>query len=144
MEPDSVKAANPSKHDAQVRRVEIIISNLLRAGVTISILTIMVGMVLTFSHHPEYRSSQDSLRKLLRPGATEFPTSISEVASGLAGFQGRAVVVLGVLLLIVTPILRVLASALAFAYEKDWRFVMITLVVLLFLAISFFVGTVEG
>jgi uncharacterized membrane protein len=129
--------------DAKVRRMELAISVLLRAGVVGSVSVILIGMAMTFAHHPEYRSSHEALARLTRPGATEFPTSLREMTRGLAEFQGRAVVVLGVLLLIATPILRVAASVLAFIYERDWRFLAIKLAVLALLAVSFVLGRVE-
>jgi uncharacterized membrane protein len=131
------------QQDEKVRRIEWAISTLLRAGVVTSVVIILAGMGMTFAHHPEYRSSRPALARLTRPGATEFPTSPREVMRGLAEFQGRAVVVLGVLLLIATPILRVAASAVAFAYERDWPFATITLVVLALLTVSFVLGKVE-
>jgi uncharacterized membrane protein len=47
---------------------------------------------------------------------------------------------LGLLLLIATPVLRVAVSAIGFALEHDKRFVVITLVVLAVLVGSFAVG----
>jgi uncharacterized membrane protein len=48
---------------------------------------------------------------------------------------------LGLLLLIATPVLRVAASTIGFALDHDTRFVAITLVVLAVLVGSFAVGT---
>ena len=46
--------------------------------------------------------------------------------------------VLGLLLLIATPVARVLFSAIAFAIERDGMYVVITLVVLAILMLSLF------
>jgi uncharacterized protein len=55
----------------------------------------------------------------------------------------QAVIALGLLLLIATPVIRVAVSIIAFLAEHDWRFVVITLLVLLILLFSiFYVGAV--
>jgi uncharacterized membrane protein len=47
---------------------------------------------------------------------------------------------LGLLVLIATPILRVIGSTLAFLYERDWRYALITFVVLLVVTLSLLLG----
>lgn len=53
------------------------------------------------------------------------------------------VMMMGLLLLIATPVMRVAVSILAFAVQRDWRFVAITSVVLALLLLSFLLGNVE-
>jgi uncharacterized membrane protein len=45
-------------------------------------------------------------------------------------FHGRGLIQFGLLLLIATPIARVAFSAVAFVYQRDWTYVLVTLVVL--------------
>jgi len=52
----------------------------------------------------------------------------------------HALILPGLLLLIATPILRVIVSVVAFTLEKEWAFVGITTVVLLLLFLSFTLG----
>jgi uncharacterized membrane protein len=52
----------------------------------------------------------------------------------------QAVVVLGLLVLLVTPVVRVAVSIIAFLLERDWRYVLITSLVLLILLLSFALG----
>ena len=52
--------------------------------------------------------------------------------------NGRAIIQLGLLLLIATPVARVLFSAIAFAIERDYMYVVITLIVLAILLYSLF------
>jgi uncharacterized membrane protein len=52
--------------------------------------------------------------------------------------------VLGLLLLIATPVMRVAVSVLIFVHQRDWTFVVITSVVLVLLVLSFVLGRVEG
>ena len=47
---------------------------------------------------------------------------------------------LGLLVLIATPILRVVGSILAFIYERDWRFAGITFLVLIIVMVSLVLG----
>ena len=50
--------------------------------------------------------------------------------------SARAIIQLGLLLLIATPVARVLFSAIAFALERDSMYVVITLIVLAILLYS--------
>jgi len=110
--------------------------------VTASIVTILAGVVLMFVHHPSYLHAEADLARLTSPGAA-FPHEIGDVAVGLAAGRGQAVVALGLLLLIATPIFRVAVSIAGFAIERDWSFVLITSVVLAVLLVSFWLGRVE-
>ncbi len=72
-----------------------------------------------------------------------FPQTFSQVWIGLLALRPQAVITLGLLLLIATPVVRVAASIPAFAIERDRRFVVITTIVLLVLLFSiFYVGAV--
>lgn len=139
-------AATPAdeRHaEARVRKVELAISNLLRVGVGTSLLIVLVGTVVTFVHHPRYLSSRHALGPLTKPGA-EFPHSVPSVIRGIQHSQGRALVMAGLLLLIATPVLRVAVSVLAFVYQRDRTFVIITAVVLALLVASFVLGKAGG
>ena len=95
----------PQWHEEAVGHVELFISNLLRVGVTVSIGTILVGVVLMFVHHPNYLRPGDDLGRLTKPGAA-FPQTLAEVKDELLAGRGQAVVCVGLLMLIATPILR--------------------------------------
>ncbi len=60
--------------------------------------------------------------------------------AGLRDRHGQSVVALGLLILILTPILRVAISIVLFALERDHAFVVITTAVLSILIASFFLG----
>ena len=127
---------------ARVRRVELLISNLLRLGVIVSLLLICTGTVLSFAHHPDYVSSPQSLHHLTEPGAA-FPHTQQQIVSGVLAGRGQAIVMLGLVVLIATPVLRVAISVLAFIYQRDTVFTLITLTVLGLLILSFVLGKVE-
>jgi uncharacterized membrane protein len=122
-------------------RVDVLNSNLLRTGVLASMALIFVGLALMFLHHPSYLRSADALQRLTTPGAA-FPQTIPDVVAGLRERHGQSVVVIGLLVLIVTPILRVALSIVLFALERDRAFVVITIAVLTILLASFSLGTV--
>jgi uncharacterized membrane protein len=69
-----------------------------------------------------------------------FPHSMASVLSGVAHGNPLAIVALGLLFLLATPVLRVAVSIVAFALEHDWRYVGITALVLAILLVSFALG----
>jgi uncharacterized membrane protein len=140
--PQESQRASATSMEERVRRVELLISDLLRSGVLISLTLITVGTVVSFIHHPEYLSSSTALQRLTAPGAA-FPHTLFDVWSSLKDLQGQAIVTVGLLLLIATPVIRVAVSIFAFIYQHDRTYTVITLVVLCLLLLSFVLGKVE-
>lgn len=127
----------------RIRQTELLISRLLRTGVLLSLGLVVLGTLLSFLHHPGYRSSPAELERLTRPGAA-FPHTLKDVWRSLRELRGQAVSTAGLLVLIGTPVMRVAVSILAFVHERDRRFVLITTVVLLLLLASFVLGKAAG
>lgn len=123
-----------------VRRAELLLSNVLRGGVLTSLGVILVGTLVTFIRHPDYVSSPQELARLTQGGAA-FPHTIRDLVAALAELRGQAIVVLGLLVLIATPVARVAVSILLFLEEHDRVYVAITAAVLLLLILSFVVGS---
>ena len=126
-----------------VRKVELLISNLLRTGVITSLIVVLTGLVVSFLHHPDYVHSPAELRQVISPGHPAWH-SLGGLASGLAHLRGEAIIVAGLLLLIATPVMRVAVSIVAFLVERDWRFAAITAFVLAMLILSFVLGKAGG
>lgn len=126
----------------KVRKVELIISLVLRIGVVLSIIVIAAGLTVSFIHHPEYLShfTYQNLTNAHYP----FPDTFAGVIHSLANRQGRGIIVLGLTLLILTPVMRVAVSVFAFVYEKDPAMVAVTSFVLIALVGSFFLGKAGG
>jgi uncharacterized membrane protein len=131
-----VNGEKSSLNAEPIGQIELLISRLLRAGVVISLSTVAAGLLLMFIHHPGYLHSAMDLQRLTSPGAA-FPHTLREMVTGLAAMQGQAVVVLGLLLLIATPIMRVAVSVAGFVLQRDRVFAVITSAVLVMLLVSF-------
>jgi uncharacterized membrane protein len=132
-------SAAPDAAEQALERTERLAALLLRLGVSLSVAAIASGLALGLLRHPEYRSDPSVLARLTAPGAA-FPHHLPDVAAELAVGRGRAVVSVGLLLLIATPVLRVAASALSFLLARDWAFGAISLAVLCVLLLSFALG----
>ncbi|MHB8218766.1 MAG: DUF1634 domain-containing protein [Acidimicrobiales bacterium] len=127
--------------EAKIRKVEVAISLVLRIGVTISVVVIAVGLGLMFAHHADYTSIDGHFSyKHLTSRSTPFPHSVHSLLSSIDHGDGRGVVVLGIFLLILTPVLRVAVGVLSFLYEKDLPMALVTLFVLAVLVGSFFLA----
>lgn len=115
----------------------------LRAGVMLSIAIILVGMVVTFVHHPEYFSSRPALG-VLTSAREHFPKTMLDVISGVRHGKGQAIVMAGLLVLIATPVVRVALSDVVFIVGRDRLYAAITSAVLAILLISFAIGLVAA
>jgi uncharacterized membrane protein len=125
----------------KVRQVEVVISLVLRIGVVVSVAVIAVGLGLMFAHHGAYAAIHGHFSyQQLTSRTTRFPHTFSSLGHSIARWQGRGIIVLGVLILILTPVLRVAVGVLAFIYEKDTPMTLITLYVLAVLVGSFFLA----
>lgn len=118
------------------------ISALLRGGVLLSVSIIVIGLVLTFLSNPSYVTSRDALGTLTNANHT-YPHSIREVLSGARASEGEAVVMIGLLLLVATPVMRVAFSIVVFLLTRDRLYVAITSIVLLLLLASFALGLAD-
>lgn len=127
--------------ERRVRNAELAISLVLRVGVLVSVAVIAAGLGLMFAHHGEYLPIRGhySYRELTSR-STQFPHSFKSLGHSLARGEGRGVIVLGVFILILTPVLRVAVGVVTFLYEKDLPMALVTLYVLVVLVGSFFLA----
>jgi uncharacterized membrane protein len=113
------------EHDATDQRFDQVIGNLLRAGVILAAAVTLLGgiaYVATFWHIPSDHHTLEKQSEQLR-----HPVAIVRCALTL---DARCVIQFGLLLLIATPVARVAFSVFAFARQRDWTFVVVTLIVL--------------
>jgi uncharacterized membrane protein len=118
---------------------EDVISRVLRVGVTASLALISAGSLLSFVQGGGYGGDHSEVARLTGTGGA-FPRNVAWLVGGLLHANGQAVIVLGLILLIATPVVRVAVSTAAFAQQRDRAYVAITLVVLALLGVSFVLG----
>ena len=121
--------------DQTEQRMDEIMGRLLRTGVILAASFVLAGGVVFLVRHPEpvtnYRVFQ---------GEPEELRTASGIFHEALALHGRGLIQLGLLLLIATPIARVAFSVVAFLYQRDWTYVLVTLIVLGLLVYSLFGG----
>jgi uncharacterized membrane protein len=117
-------------------RIEQVVGALLRVGVLISAIVLLIGGVLYLMHFGRVRAHYE----IFTAGRAEV-RSVLLVIRGAWHLDSRALIQFGLLLLIATPVARVLFSAVAFGLERDRLYMGITLIVLAILLYSLLGGT---
>jgi uncharacterized membrane protein len=112
-------------------RFRALVSGVLIVGVVTSAVLITVGFATSL-----VVGWGGSLRGL--PATTLPSSNFSAVATGLRELRPIAFAQAGLLVLIATPVIRVMASVLAFAFEGDRLYAAITVAVLAILLVSLF------
>lgn len=124
----------------QDQRLEVAIAMLLRIGVVIAAVLVSIGGVLALRHPSEPAPSYATFRLPgeIAPAAPQDDSihSISAVFRQLNSGSGASIIALGLLVLIATPIARVIFAMLGFARERDTLYTMISFVVLAILVFS--------
>lgn len=121
--------------------VEVVISEVLRRGVYTSLGLIGLGTVLAFWQGDYGTAGGTTLDyERLIHGTHDFHRGAAWLLSGLLHLRGSAAIVCGLLLLIATPVIRVLISIVTFAVAKDRAYVAITSTVLVLLVLAFLLG----
>ncbi len=117
-------------------QVEQIVGNLLRVGVSLAAAAVSLGGVLYLVHHgfdaSDYRVFHGEPASLRRLGG---------IVGDACRLRGRAVIQLGLLVLMATPVARVVLSAFAFVRQRDGLYVAVTSIVLTILLYSLIVAT---
>jgi uncharacterized membrane protein len=108
--------------DAQT---ESVISTLLRTGVAAASFVVLAGGIYYLVKYgaavPHYAAFH---------GEPERFRSVPRIAAGLFALSSRAIIQSGLLVLLLTPVARVVFSVIAFWRQRDRTFVAITLAVL--------------
>jgi uncharacterized membrane protein len=113
------------------RRIDEIIGTLLRSGVILSAAVVFVGAVVYLA---QYGSSP--AHYAIFQGEPSDLRHISAIFRDALSLDARGIIQFGLLLLIATPVARVIFTVFAFAYERDWTYVVVTLIVLSLLLYS--------
>ena len=113
------------------QKLENIVGNLLRAGVSISAFVVAIGGIVYLARH----GREPANYRIFRGEPSDFK-SVSGIVRNAFGFHGRGIIQLGLLLLIATPVFRVAISIWGFAEEHDRLYMIFTGIVLVVLLYS--------
>lgn len=114
--------------------IKLVIAWALRTGVFLSIAIVFFGGVIYI-----YRNGYTIADYHTFKGVPDF-VQLGGIINGILTFRGRAIIQAGIILLIFTPVIRVVFSAIGFILEKDYLYTGITLLVLLIIFISMLSG----
>ena len=121
---------------ARVAQLETIVSLVLRFGVILSLSVIAIGAILLFLVDPTHA--------VVPMSGSPTPQNPTAILAAVGQLQPTAVIDVGLMLLIATPVIRVAVSVIAFLMEEDFVYTLVTLFVLGVLLLSFFLGRVGG
>jgi uncharacterized membrane protein len=120
----------PSDHE-----IELSVAGMLRFGVTLAAILVAIGGVLLLRH--PYSPAQD-LRHFDATGVTY--ESLQAVYRSVLQMRPTAIIQAGLIVLIATPVARVVFCVIGFARQRDRLYVGISLIVLVVLLYSFLKG----
>jgi len=115
------------------QKLEILIGYTLRIGVLTAAVIVLIGGVSFLIEHGRAAPHYHTFR-----AATTRADNLSGVVRNIRALNSSGIIQLGLLVLIATPILRVIFSVIAFALERDALYVVATLIVLAVLLYSLF------
>ena len=134
-EPDADKGGGPVHGAFDDARMELVMGRLLQGGVLLAAAVVLVGgITYLFAHAGEranYRAFVARPLMLRHPGA---------LLKGIASGDASSIIQLGILLLVATPIGRVIFAVIAFAREGDRLYIAVSLTVLAVLLFGMFRG----
>ena len=115
--------------------IQLLLGQVLRAGTVISICVVFFGGIIYLSRHGQSIADYQKFK-----GIPDFVSTAKGLFNGALNFKGQAIIQLGIVLLIATPIMRVVFSTIGFVLEKDYMYVAISLVVLSIIFFSMMTG----
>lgn len=126
----------PNKKNLVDKDIQQVIGHLLRYGIWTALTVACIGgMIYIFRHSTETVNYSRFIEK-----DEDIFHIVSAAVSGMLQWKGRSIILIGVLLLFLTPVLRLVFSLVAFLFEKDYLYVGITALVILIISFSIFFG----
>lgn len=110
---------------ASEQQLEFLLSNILKYGVLIASAIVLLGGILYLIRH----GFEPADYHIFRGTPSEF-RSPAGVTNAIVAGSRRGIIQLGLLVLIATPILRVVISLLAFIWRRDFVYIIVTSLVL--------------
>ncbi len=117
-------------------RMEQLMGLLLRFGVVLASTVVLAGGAFYLEDHAW--QTADYRKFVPHPLSLRHPAGL---VSGMAHGDAAAIIEVGILLLIATPVARVVFAVIAFAAEKDKLYVAVSLIVLAVLVFGMFKGS---
>jgi uncharacterized membrane protein len=115
-------------------KLEAIISYLLIGGVALSTILEVIGISLYFGSHGNVMVSRDPT--VFIQGENFFAFIYDQIRNLFVAENAFVFMTLGLIVLILTPYLRAITSVVYFGWEKNRKYVLITLFVLIVLTVS--------
>jgi uncharacterized membrane protein len=111
--------------------VDRVLGRVLQIGVVLSAAIVLCGAMIYLAKRvdmtPDYRVFRGEPADL---------RSVTGILADARAWSGRGLIQLGLLVLIATPIARVVFSVIGFIRQRDWLYVAITIIVLALLTFS--------
>ena len=110
---------------ASDKTLELLLGRLLRSGVILAAVVVVVGGGWYLAQAKNELENYKTFR-----GEPAELTHVTQIVREAVSLNPVGLIQLGLLLLIATPLARVVFSVVGFAIERDWMYVVITLIVL--------------
>jgi uncharacterized membrane protein len=114
-------------------RLEIWVGIMLRTGVLLAAAIVLCGGILYLAHsrgpRPDYAHFHAEPQQLI---------TLSGILHGVAALNPESIIMLGLLVLIATPVARVAMCVIGFLFERDRLYVAVSSIVLAILLYSLF------
>lgn len=115
--------------------LQLFVGNILRLGVIISMAIVVIGLTLYLIQNGKTANDYS----VFATGNLSFSHFFRDLFHG----KSEAIIGLGVICLIFTPILRVIFAIIGFWLEGDRRYTIISIIILAIIIISMLLGAVE-
>lgn len=109
------------------------VGNLLRIGVVLSVAVSLIGFVKLFIEGFKMPKNYEDLEVTNERVFYYFWKSLTH-------FEGMGIIQLGILLLIFTPVVRIIFALIGYLKERDYTYVIISFIVLGIITFSFLMG----
>jgi len=119
------------QHGWTDQKLENIVGNLLRTGVSLAAAVVFIGGIIYLSRH-----GREPANYRIFQGEPSDLKTIPGIIRSAVGLHGRGIIQFGLLLLIATPVFRVALCIWGFVAEKDHMYTLFTIIVLTVLLYS--------
>ncbi len=130
------KSKNMQQEKFGEKDFQMIVGNLLRYGVWTSLSVAFIGGIVYLMGH----STDIENYSVFKENDRNIFEVVTSVYQGVIQGNGESLIFFGIILLFLTPVFRVLLSLFSFLLEKDYLYVVITMIVILIILTSVALG----